>query len=112
MKTVTLKCEGHLTYHNEKSSIHMSNYKKVIAKPQINIRKPESIYQTQGEIVNGTFHGRWHFSFGDNYDPEHMQFGTLRVFSDDAGAAQAMGATDLHVSTNGKVELLLVYVLY
>jgi len=41
-----------------------------------------------------------------------MQFGTLRVFSDDAGAAQAMGATDLHVSTNGKVELLLVYVLY
>lgn len=53
------------------------------AKPQIIIRKPESIYQIQGGIVNGTFQGRWHFSFGDNYDPQHMQFGTLRVFNDD-----------------------------
>ena len=61
----------------------MSNRKITIAKPQIIIRKPESIYQIQGDIVNGTFQGRWHFSFGDNYDPEHMQFGTLRVFNDD-----------------------------
>jgi redox-sensitive bicupin YhaK (pirin superfamily) len=53
------------------------------AKPQIVIRGPENIYQIDGEIVNGTFHGRWHFSFGDNYDPKHMQFGTLRVFNDD-----------------------------
>jgi redox-sensitive bicupin YhaK (pirin superfamily) len=50
---------------------------------QIIIRKPESIFQIHGEIVDGTFQGRWHFSFGDNYDPEHMQFGTLRVFNDD-----------------------------
>ncbi len=56
---------------------------KIFSKPQITIRQPESIYQIQGDIVNGTFHGRWHFSFGDNYDPEHMQFGTLKVFNDD-----------------------------
>jgi quercetin 2,3-dioxygenase len=61
----------------------MSNHKRFTANPQIIIRKPESIYQIDGEVVNGTFHGRWHFSFGDNYDPEHMQFGTLRVFNDD-----------------------------
>jgi redox-sensitive bicupin YhaK (pirin superfamily) len=61
----------------------MTSHKETIAKQQIIVRKPESIYQIQGEIVNGTFQGRWHFSFGDNYDPEHMQFGTLRVFNDD-----------------------------
>lgn len=47
------------------------------------IRTPESIYQAYGNIENGTFHGRWQFSFGDYYDPEHMSFGTLRVFNDD-----------------------------
>lgn len=61
----------------------MSNHEIPTEKPQMIIREPESIYQIQGEIVNGTFQGRWHFSFGDNYDPEHMQFGTLRVFNDD-----------------------------
>lgn len=47
------------------------------------VRKPEDIYHIRGDIVNGTFQGRWHFSFGDNYDPLHMQFGSLRVFNDD-----------------------------
>ncbi len=47
------------------------------------VRKGESIYQAQGEITNGTFLGRWHFSFGENYDPRHMHLGTLRVFNDD-----------------------------
>jgi redox-sensitive bicupin YhaK (pirin superfamily) len=61
----------------------MSNDKMKIPTPRIIIRKPESIYQIRGEIVDGTFHGRWHFSFGENYDPEHMQFGALRVFNDD-----------------------------
>jgi redox-sensitive bicupin YhaK (pirin superfamily) len=51
--------------------------------PSIIVRDPESIYQIRGEIANGTFHGRWHFSFGENYDPKHMQFGLLRVFNDD-----------------------------
>ncbi len=61
----------------------MPNNKIHAAKPRIIVRGPESIYQIRGEIVNGTFNGRWHFSFGDNYDPEHTQFGTLRVFNDD-----------------------------
>jgi redox-sensitive bicupin YhaK (pirin superfamily) len=47
------------------------------------IRKPESIYQAQGEIQKGTFRGRWHFSFDQYYDPKYMSFGTLRVFNDD-----------------------------
>ncbi|RJR36960.1 MAG: pirin family protein [Deltaproteobacteria bacterium] len=47
------------------------------------IRPPESIYQARGVIENGTFQGRWHFSFDRYYDPEHNRFGTLRVFNDD-----------------------------
>ncbi len=49
----------------------------------ITVRKPESIYQIDGDIENGSFHGRWHFSFGDYYDPRFEDFGTLRVFNDD-----------------------------
>jgi redox-sensitive bicupin YhaK (pirin superfamily) len=47
------------------------------------IRPPESIYQAHGAIENGTFRGRWHFSFDQYYDPEYERFGTLRVFNDD-----------------------------
>ncbi len=47
------------------------------------IRPPESIYQIEGVIQNGTFHGRWHFSFDRYHDPEYSRFGTLRVFNDD-----------------------------
>ena len=49
----------------------------------IKIRKPGDIYQIDGEVQDGTFHGRWHFSFGDYYDPAFERFGTLRVFNDD-----------------------------
>lgn len=49
----------------------------------ITIRQPEEIYQAQGEIEGGTFHGRWHFSFDQYRDPQHMRFGPLRVFNDD-----------------------------
>jgi len=49
----------------------------------ITVRKAEEIYQAEGEIENGTFHGRWHFSFGEYYDPRYERFGTLRVFNDD-----------------------------
>jgi redox-sensitive bicupin YhaK (pirin superfamily) len=49
----------------------------------IKVRDPRSIYQIDGEIAHGTFHGRWHFSFGDYYDPRFEDFGTLRVFNDD-----------------------------
>ena len=47
------------------------------------IRDPQDIYKAQGDIENGTFTGRWHFSFGGYNDPEYMQFGNLRVFNDD-----------------------------
>ena len=49
----------------------------------IQVRDPKSIYQINGEIENGSFHGRWHFAFGDYYDPQFEDFGTLRVFNDD-----------------------------
>jgi len=52
-------------------------------KENILVRRPESIYRTHGSIENGTFLGRWHFSFDQNHDPQHMHFGTLRVFNDD-----------------------------
>jgi redox-sensitive bicupin YhaK (pirin superfamily) len=50
---------------------------------ELTVRHPDSIYQIQGEIENGTFHGRWHFSFDEYDDPEYTHFGTLRVFNDD-----------------------------
>jgi redox-sensitive bicupin YhaK (pirin superfamily) len=49
----------------------------------ITVRRPEDIYQAEGRIENGTFHGRWHFSFDMYRDPKHMNFGPLRVFNDD-----------------------------
>jgi redox-sensitive bicupin YhaK (pirin superfamily) len=49
----------------------------------ITIRQPEEIFQQQGIIEGGTFHGRWHFSFDQYWDPQHMRFGPLRVFNDD-----------------------------
>ncbi len=49
----------------------------------IQVRDPKSIFQIDGSIKNGSFHGRWHFSFGDYYDPRFRDFGTLRVFNDD-----------------------------
>jgi quercetin 2,3-dioxygenase len=52
-------------------------------KNNIIIRQPESIYQAHGTLQNGTFHGRWHFSFDRYHDPEYTHFGTLRVFNDD-----------------------------
>jgi redox-sensitive bicupin YhaK (pirin superfamily) len=47
------------------------------------VREPESIYSIEGEIVNGMFNGRWHFSFGGYFDPRFTSFGNLRVFNDD-----------------------------
>lgn len=47
------------------------------------IRLPGTIHQAHGEIQNGTFSGRWHFSFEDYMDPKFARFGQLRVFNDD-----------------------------
>ena len=47
------------------------------------IRSPDSIHQAGGSIQNGSFAGRWHFSFDDYADPKFVRFGQLRVFNDD-----------------------------
>ncbi|MCU0913662.1 MAG: pirin family protein [Planctomycetes bacterium] len=48
----------------------------------ITVRQAEDIFRAEGVIENGTFDGRWHFSFGEYYDPRYTHFGTLRVFND------------------------------
>src|SRR2546423_3939175 len=45
----------------------------------IDIRTDEQISDVEGDW----FRARWHFSFDTYYDPEWVQFGTLRVFNDD-----------------------------
>jgi redox-sensitive bicupin YhaK (pirin superfamily) len=45
----------------------------------IQIRRDTEVYEKEG----GWFHARWHFSFDDYFDPEWLQFGSLRVFNDD-----------------------------
>lgn len=75
---------------------------------KIIIRKPESIYQAHGSIQNGTFHGRWHYSFDQYHDPEYTHFGTLRVFNDDT---LSPGAVKLNVDAEQDSELLFVDVL-
>jgi quercetin 2,3-dioxygenase len=47
------------------------------------LRRADEIYEILGQIENGTFYGRWHFSFDSYNDPAFNQFGTLRVFNDD-----------------------------
>jgi quercetin 2,3-dioxygenase len=49
----------------------------------INVRQSDKIFEAHGEIENGTFEGRWHFSFDRYTDPEYERFGVLRVFNDD-----------------------------
>jgi quercetin 2,3-dioxygenase len=46
------------------------------------VRNPQSIYQVEVQLLNGRFHGRWHFAFGDYHDPQYKDFGTMRVFND------------------------------
>ena len=45
----------------------------------ITIRRDAEISDVEG----GWFRARWHFSFDTYYDPQYVQFGTLRVFNDD-----------------------------
>lgn len=46
---------------------------------RLQIRRDREIYATDG----GWFQARWHFSFGEYYDPENMGLGLLRVFNHD-----------------------------
>jgi redox-sensitive bicupin YhaK (pirin superfamily) len=45
----------------------------------IKVRHDQDISDVEG----GWFRARWHYSFDRYYDPEYMNFGTLRVFNDD-----------------------------
>jgi redox-sensitive bicupin YhaK (pirin superfamily) len=45
----------------------------------IQIRRDKEIHDKEG----GWFRARWHFSFDDYFDPDWLQFGSLRVFNDD-----------------------------
>lgn len=45
----------------------------------IEVRRDSEIYKKEG----GWFTARWHFSFDEYYDPQNVNFGTLRVFNDD-----------------------------
>lgn len=49
----------------------------------IKVRMPHEIHQARGQIENGTFTGKWHFTFGSYRDPKHVGFGPLRVLNDD-----------------------------
>ncbi|MFX1535886.1 MAG: pirin family protein [Promethearchaeota archaeon] len=49
----------------------------------ITIRNSSDLYRAGGHIKDGTFQGRWHFSFDRYRDPNWVHFGTLRVFNDD-----------------------------
>lgn len=55
----------------------------MVTATHIMVRDPQSIHQAHGSIEQGTFDGRWHFSFDEYYDRNFVQFGTLRVFNDD-----------------------------
>ncbi len=57
--------------------------KQTKSKQSIFVRSPEDIYRSHGEIENGSFDGRWHFSFDEYTEREYTHFGTLRVFNDD-----------------------------
>ncbi|MCI4347988.1 MAG: pirin family protein, partial [Thermoplasmata archaeon] len=65
------------------------------------VRLPEMIHQAHGDVQNGTFQGRWHFSFDEYSDPKFVHFGQLRVFNDDT---LSPGATwPLHPHRNSEV---------
>lgn len=67
-----------------------------IGRDLIIIRQPDSIFQARGIIENGTFEGRWHFSFDQYYDRDYSHFGTLRVFNDDTLSPGAIWPLHAH----------------
>lgn len=71
------------------------------AKVEVTVRPPNTIYQSHGEIQDGTFRGRWHFSFDMYRDPKHNNFGNLRVLNDDTLSPGAVWP--LHPHTQNEV---------
>ncbi len=60
------------------------------------VRKPQDIFQVDGRIQNGTFHGRWHFSYEQYQDPEYVHFGQLQLFNDFTLSPGALFPLHLH----------------
>jgi quercetin 2,3-dioxygenase len=61
------------------------------------IRRDEEIFDIDGEW----FRARWHFSFDRYFDPEYVQFGTLRVFNDDRLIPGAIWPMHPHTDIEG-----------
>ncbi len=60
------------------------------------VRKPQDIFQVEGRIQNGTFCGRWHFSYEQYHDPEYTHFGSLHAFNDFTLSPGALFPLHLH----------------
>ena len=63
-------------------------------------RRADEIYEIFGQIENGIFYGRWHFSFDSYYDPRFTQFGALRVFNDNTLSPGARWSLHRHRGIN------------
>jgi redox-sensitive bicupin YhaK (pirin superfamily) len=68
----------------------------IVPRIELAVRPAESIHRAAGEIQDGTFRGRWHFSFDSYWDPQHSHFGNLRVLNDDTLSPGAVWPLHLH----------------
>lgn len=48
----------------------------------ITVRQAKDIYQISAHVVDGSFNGKWHYSFDNYYDPNRMGFGPMKAFND------------------------------
>lgn len=46
------------------------------------VRQAKDIYQISAHVENGSFNGKWHYSFDNYYDPNKMGFGPMKAFND------------------------------
>ncbi len=68
---------------------------------KITLRPANTLYQASGRIQDGTFRGRWHFSFDMYSSPRYNNFGNLRVLNDDTLSPGAVWP--LHPHTQNEV---------
>ena|SRR3989442_5805653 len=68
---------------------------------KIALRPANTLYQASGMIQDGTFRGRWHFSFDMYSSPRYNNFGNLRVLNDDTLSPGAVWP--LHPHTQNEV---------
>ncbi|HEV2119507.1 MAG TPA: pirin family protein [Candidatus Bathyarchaeia archaeon] len=73
---------------------------------KITVRPASTLYQASGRIQEGTFRGRWHFSFDTYNSPQYNGFGNLRVLNDDTLSPGAVWP--LHPHTQNEVVTYVV----